>query len=282
MSTRATKTSAGSLEDATSLASLRANLLQKLLWVASFLGLITVAPSLYQLFSGGENESSSINILIAMFAILVICAFAPRLPFNVRAFVLILMFFVASMVGLLDFGMISASRPYALVFVVLVGLLYGWRFGLTAILIYVIFAVTIASLIVTDQLQVLPEYYEFNTGFPAWRAYIMNFILTSTLTLLPVTFLISTLESLMRSLEEKVESRTAELVTRNTDLEEALGTVKQLSGMLPICAVCKKVRDDQGYWQQVESYIGRHSEAQFSHGLCPDCSEEMYPGVNDE
>lgn len=52
---------------------------------------------------------------------------------------------------------------------------------------------------------------------------------------------------------------------------------KQLGGLLPICASCKKIRDDQGYWQQVEVYIRQHSEAEFSHGLCPDCKHKLYP-----
>lgn len=60
-------------------------------------------------------------------------------------------------------------------------------------------------------------------------------------------------------------------------LQESLATVKQLSGMLPICASCKKVRDDKGYWSQIEAYISEHSEAEFSHGLCPDCAGRLYP-----
>lgn len=59
-------------------------------------------------------------------------------------------------------------------------------------------------------------------------------------------------------------------------LKEALANVKQLSGMLPICATCKKIRDDQGYWQQIEAYISDHSEAEFTHGMCPACAEIMY------
>jgi hypothetical protein len=52
--------------------------------------------------------------------------------------------------------------------------------------------------------------------------------------------------------------------------------------MLPICAACKKIRDDQGYWQAVERYISEHSEAQFSHGLCPDCMKKLYPEFYEE
>jgi PAS domain S-box-containing protein len=62
-------------------------------------------------------------------------------------------------------------------------------------------------------------------------------------------------------------------------LRETLSQVKQLSGLLPICASCKKIRDDKGYWNQIESYIKRHSEANFSHGLCPDCAKRLYPDL---
>jgi hypothetical protein len=55
--------------------------------------------------------------------------------------------------------------------------------------------------------------------------------------------------------------------------------VKSLSGLLPICASCKKIRDDKGYWDQVESYISKHSEATFTHGICPDCIKKWYPDL---
>lgn len=64
------------------------------------------------------------------------------------------------------------------------------------------------------------------------------------------------------------------------ELQQALAEVKTLSGLLPICAGCKKVRDDRGYWTQIESYISARSEASFSHGLCPDCIRRLYPDVD--
>src|SRR5437588_4314596 len=63
------------------------------------------------------------------------------------------------------------------------------------------------------------------------------------------------------------------LADRVRELEAALAKVKTLSGMLPICASCKKIRDDKGYWTQIESYIRVHSEAEFSHGFCPECAK---------
>jgi len=64
------------------------------------------------------------------------------------------------------------------------------------------------------------------------------------------------------------------------DLEKALNEVKRLSGLLPICASCKKIRDDNGAWQQIEEYIHAHSEADFSHTICPDCAKALYPELN--
>ncbi len=62
-------------------------------------------------------------------------------------------------------------------------------------------------------------------------------------------------------------------------LQQALAEIKKLSGFLPICASCKKIRDDKGYWRQIERYISDHSEALFSHGICPDCAKKLYPDV---
>jgi DNA-binding NtrC family response regulator len=64
-----------------------------------------------------------------------------------------------------------------------------------------------------------------------------------------------------------------------SELKRALDHVHQLQGMLPICMMCKKVRDDQGYWNQIESYISKYSRLEFSHGLCPECAKTHYPDV---
>ena len=62
-------------------------------------------------------------------------------------------------------------------------------------------------------------------------------------------------------------------------LEEALAKVKKLSGLLPICAGCKKIRDDEGYWNQVDVYLKRHSDVMMSHSICPECAVKYYPNL---
>lgn len=66
---------------------------------------------------------------------------------------------------------------------------------------------------------------------------------------------------------------------KNAELETALANVKLLSGLVPICVGCKKMRDARGYWNEVEKYVQEHSEAQFTHGMCPDCAKIWFPGV---
>lgn len=98
-------------------------------------------------------------------------------------------------------------------------------------------------------------------------------------------------------MESKVEKRTAKLAsvnerlkceinTRKTSeealkLENALSDIKKLSGLFPICSSCKKIRDDKGYWNQIEAYIRDHSEAEFSHSICPECAKKLYPDIFD-
>ena len=86
-------------------------------------------------------------------------------------------------------------------------------------------------------------------------------------------------EMLLRSIRyaierKRIENEKAQVIV---ELQEALAKVKLLSGFIPICASCKKIRDDTGYWQQIEAYIQQHSNAEFSHSICPDCCKRLYP-----
>ncbi|MFA6497874.1 MAG: response regulator [Desulfurivibrionaceae bacterium] len=91
-------------------------------------------------------------------------------------------------------------------------------------------------------------------------------------------------EMLVRSIRYAIERKRIENEKEQAiaELQEALAKVKLLSGFIPICASCKKIRDDKGYWQQVESYIEKHSNAEFSHSICPDCTHRLYPELYPE
>ena len=92
-------------------------------------------------------------------------------------------------------------------------------------------------------------------------------------------FLTHALETRRSYLEREVARQTGELVKRNQDLQQALKEINVLREFIPMCASCKKIRDDKGYWEQVELYIERHSKVQLTHGICQDCMRKLYPGV---
>ena len=72
------------------------------------------------------------------------------------------------------------------------------------------------------------------------------------------------------------------LASRIAELGKALDEIKTLRGIVPICAHCKKIRDDKGFWQQVEVYVHRHTKAEFSHGICPECAKSLYPDLYED
>lgn len=76
---------------------------------------------------------------------------------------------------------------------------------------------------------------------------------------------------------KQAEEEREQLIVK---LQKTLKEVKTLTGLLPICASCKKIRDDKGYWSQIESYIMKHSNAEFSHGICPECAQKLYPNIS--
>ena len=87
------------------------------------------------------------------------------------------------------------------------------------------------------------------------------------------------LKAIRYAIERKQLENEKEHLIR--ELQESLAKVKLLSGLLPICASCKKIRDDKGYWRQVETYLLEHSEAKFTHGICPECGKKLYPEYYD-
>lgn len=87
--------------------------------------------------------------------------------------------------------------------------------------------------------------------------------------------------SLKKEIDRR-KNREQELLNLNRELKNSIETIKTLRGLIPICANCKKIRDDKGYWNQIESYIQKHSEAEFSHGICPECARKLYPELYKE
>ena len=134
-----------------------------------------------------------------------------------------------------------------------------------------LFAITVFSIaiyVISTHVDMLERILEFTTTHEDWE---LDEIITVSI--------FWVLAFLYFSFQRWAEAKrlNIKLVERNIDLEKALTEVAELKGIIPICASCKKIRDDKGYWHQVESYISSHSKADFSHGICPDCMKRLYP-----
>ncbi len=106
------------------------------------------------------------------------------------------------------------------------------------------------------------------------KTYIRFTIAATTLTAISAYY-----EYLIRSTQGALSQANEKLQSQNAELIEALSQVKELTGLLPICANCHSVRDDNGYWKRIESYICEHTEATLTHSLCPTCAVELYPDL---
>ncbi len=108
-------------------------------------------------------------------------------------------------------------------------------------------------------------------------AYNLGVTLRFLASMLLVTLMAYGLEASREKYGRLLTEEQAVLLAEKQNLEQALGQIKTLSGLIPICSSCKKIRDDKGYWQQVEVYVRDHSSADFSHSICPDCVAKLYP-----
>ncbi|MBF0469400.1 MAG: response regulator, partial [Desulfamplus sp.] len=86
----------------------------------------------------------------------------------------------------------------------------------------------------------------------------------------------------LRRLRQELEEKNIRLENMNRELSNSLDEIKTLREIIPICCNCKKIRDDEGYWQQLEGYLKENSGIEFSHGICPKCSKELYPELFDD
>jgi hypothetical protein len=118
-----------------------------------------------------------------------------------------------------------------------------------------------------------------------WQSHIVTILFSTGVATIAGFFVLREHARLQQQLAEEIAERIWAQEQQErliSDLRTAMANVKTLRGLLPICASCKKIRDDRGYWNQLETYIHKHSEAQFSHGLCPDCIQQLYPDLLDD
>jgi hypothetical protein len=243
----------------------------------------------------GARYMESVTLLVAFYFIATDKTFKPEVIFSI--YTLLTTFLVLSIFqwnlfpvcfiegsGLTAFKKIS---EYIICLVLLGSLLLlhknRKRFGAR------IHALVFLSLVCTIVSELAFTFYVSNYGisnlvghyFKLFSFYLVYKAIIETGIRTPYELIFKELNAVNKSLNNEMIARNKSEKAREkliTELQSALSEVKQLSGLIPLCSHCKKIRDDEGYWKQIEVYIQSHSEALFSHGICPECSDALYGG----
>ncbi len=122
-------------------------------------------------------------------------------------------------------------------------------------------------------------------GISVWDSHLITIAFSTVVAGITACFIFKKQAELYRAIAEEMAKRREtenQLLATIDELKKAMSQVKTLNGFLPLCASCKKIRSDDGYWNSLEKYIEENSDAVFSHGLCPDCLKKLYPDFTPE
>lgn len=190
-----------------------------------------------------------------------------------KALFLIIMFTLGGFSGFYTLGMLGGTIFVFATALVVVAVFYSTRITWTYTVLCLMLSGIVAYRFCTGQVVMTSDAVTLITRSAHWLVYIicMGFFFAVT------SVTIHTYHKAMKLLVDQIKQQRDEMIRMNDELIQAAQNVNVLSGLLPICSSCKKIRDDKGYWNILEAYIKEHSEADFTHGICPTCAETLYP-----
>ena len=247
------------------------------------LAVIGLPISLARIPAVGFNLNHAAHIVVSVLIGLMF-VFRNRLTARRLSRITLILSTVMSLAAFWQYGIVSAGFFLSAMSIFLAGATLGLRGGIVCAAFHFIMISIFAFLWLTGRLVFPIDVHDYVLQPSVWALLTISFIITTAIYFLSATSSITELKELAAAVEspkKELEVRADELYRKNQALQTALGEVKILSGLLPICARCKKIRNDSGYWQQVEQYVEEHSRAEFTHSICPDCLREMYPHLAD-
>jgi hypothetical protein len=267
-------------------------------------GVPSLITSVYRMKQFGLRPVFVLQLAV-YFAVLLIIALRHRLSFRTRSLSLLIILFILGTGGLLTWGLVGMGIPFIISSSMITTVLFGSRAGIVSTTVGIIILVITGVAVHTGKLSFGFDLNVYMHSWSAWLTAIFGTALFTAVVVISSGRLYHSLMTSIRALSKRTatlqqtneelqreigrrkeieeelrnyETHLEEMVDQRTkELQFALANVKMLSGMLPICASCKNIRDDEGYWHQVEVYIRSHSEVEFSHGICPDCTTKLYP-----
>lgn len=208
------------------------------------------------------------------FLVTVVTVFLLRrqLPYTARSVILIALMDFTAVGGVLSFALLGSAWWWMLMAGLVSGMLFSQRVGLIHTAVGILFLAVAAVLFVTGARTIDFDANEYIQLPLAWATMLAGPALLTIAGFWAIDIFIRATHQQLIELDQR-RLQKAQLVKQ---LEASLADVKTLSGMIPICMHCKKIRDDAGYWENVEAFVGRHTGAQFTHALCQPCGVELY------
>ncbi|MDH5396090.1 MAG: hypothetical protein OEW97_07425 [Gammaproteobacteria bacterium] len=207
--------------------------------------------------------------------------FQSKIPYNFKASFIVVIFYFIGLAGIYQFGLIAGGVAFFVVAGPVATLLFNGTKGLYILAIGLGSVVILGLLTLSGNIKYSYDIATYAVASSSWITSIFSWVLTSTvLSVALYTFnknMISALhlshdnQKALRLSEEKLKIAIQEKEQSLRTLEAAFNEIKTLKGIIPICSYCHNIRDDKGAWDKMESYLSKHSDAEFSHGICPKC-----------
>lgn len=245
--------------------SLEHRIFNSLSLVGIFAGILTIITNLLLGNPFIHVLASTAAIILSLIAYIFGRFLKIHLPIKQGAIIFLIGIFTFLWFG----GGLEGSAPYFYFILTILAtfLLAGKKRKIYLITIFIIILLLVGidrffPEMITPYASDAQRYYDILTGF-----------LTALIIVILMASIIATQYSWEKEAREKLLAQT---IRDKETMEKALAEIKQLRGIIPICSACKNIRNDKGYWEKVEQYVHHHTEAEFSHGICPDCAKKMY------
>ncbi|MBT3291924.1 MAG: hypothetical protein HN380_31565 [Victivallales bacterium] len=251
-------------------------LIDRMLVVSAIFAVIAMLSAHMRAMSIGWTYRDLVQFLVVA-GLVALALIRARIAVEWKAPLLVAVYVVGGLSGVCTLGMLGGTVFLFPVAAVLVALLCPPRVTLWFAVLLLLLCSAVGVGFCSGLVDLAPSLGVLMTSYLHWAVYVACiglFLVVACMTILGY-------RHQMRVLLEQLSDQRDRLEETNAQLVAAANDVKRLSGMLPICSCCKRVRDDEGYWEQIECYVRDHSEAEFTHGICPDCMQEHYPGLCD-
>lgn len=238
-------------------------LINKVLLALGIIAIPIIAASLLRITTMGWHFFFLIHIL-SVPVVIGFAIFRKSISLHVKILYLILILFIISSFGFLNLSLSGSGVPFMMLCILIAVTFLKRKTAVWLFLLSVIIIAVIGLSYITGIVEPEIDLATYHSHLTSWIASLATYSIVIGL----VIFLVGNIGQLL-------SVKLSELEKTNDELQLALKEINTLQGILPICSYCKKIRDDKGYWNQLEIYIHDHSDAKFSHSICPECMKKM-------